>query len=149
MRTEEKRAWATAPAVRPAPRHAPPFGPPNVDHGGGEVRQSLPSEQTSGIEDEPRFFGGIRRAARPAQLVEPESVGNQRRGPGPRIVGAEDFVADGVRDEEDVTDSGPIVELDREQGRKHGQSRPLRIVQGAAVPDRALDPASLAEDGRG
>jgi len=132
----------------PAPRHDQPFGPPNVDHRAEEDRQSLPSEQTSGVEDEPRFFGGIRGVARRAQFIERESIWNQRRGPEPRIVGAHHFVTDRIRNEEDVTDAVPIVQFDWEQGRKHGQRRPLRVVQGAAVPDRPLDPASLAENRR-
>src|SRR3989442_921469 len=86
---ERKRSAPGRPPPPPgAPGPAQLFVPPTGDHAAGEDRQSLPSEETSGIEDEPRFFGGIRRAARPAQLVEPESVGNQRRGPEPRIVGA-------------------------------------------------------------
>src|SRR2546425_403254 len=163
MRTEENRAWATAPAVRPSrrlsassPRRRSIASARALASPDGTRSAETPSSTMSTVPGiavaTTGFSNAIASMSEYGQLsmklVEPESVGNQRRGPEPRIVGAEDFVADRVRDEEDVTDSVPIVELDRKQGRKHGQGRPLRIVQGAAVPDGTLDPASLPENRR-
>src|SRR2546426_1387544 len=126
VRSEAERPGVPTPgADPPAPGDDQPFRPPNEDHGTEEDRQPLPTEQTSGIEDEPRFLGGVLRPARRAQFVERESVRNERRGPEPRIVRAKDFVTDRIRDEEDMADPVPIIEFDREQRRKHGQGRPL------------------------
>src|SRR2546426_90083 len=173
MRTEENRAWATAPAVRPSrrlsassPRRRSIASARALASPDGTRSAETPSSTMStvpGIAVATTGFSNaiasmseygqlsmkLGRATRVAgRSRESNSDGgiaprnSTRAGPGPGDR------ADRVRDEEDVTDSVPIVELDRKQGRKHGQGRPLRIVQGAAVPDGTLDPASLPENRR-
>jgi len=83
-----------------------------------------------------------------AQFIEGKPVGNERGRLDSRSIGPEDLLPNRIRDEKDVTNPVPVVELDREEGREDGQGRPLRVVQRPAVPQRALDPAGLSEDRR-
>src|SRR5438093_2921859 len=146
---ESKRAGVPTPRADPAAAgDDESLGPPKVGHCAEENGQSLPSEQAACEQDEPRFVRCIRLSSGRSKLIEGESIRNQRGRLEPRVVRPHDFLPDRVRDEEDMTNPIPIVEFDREERREDGQGRPLGVVQGTAVAQRAANPTSLSEDRR-
>src|SRR3989475_11629053 len=146
---EPERPGVPTPGIDPtAPRHDESFGTPKMNHGAEEDGQALPAQEPAGVEDEPRFFRRVQRSPGRSQFIEGEAVRNERGCPHSRAVGPEDLLTNRIGNEEDVANPVPVVQLDREESRKDGQGRPLRVVQRPAVSQRALDPSGLPEDRR-
>src|SRR3989454_710794 len=149
IRSEPEGPGVPTPGFDPtAPRHDESFGTPKMNHGAEEDGQALPAQEPTGVQDETRFFRRVRRSSGRSQFIEGEAVRNERGCPHSRAVGPEDLLTNRIRDEEDVANPVPVVQLDREESGKDGQGRPLCVVQRPAVSQRALDPSGLSEDRR-